>query len=300
MKALEITVAATLARSVPCARWHHEDVFLRLRKAWNVESDLESLWTDASSLKASGTSGKGGAFFVRSSTTAYYLIKSLVKSEAQLLCKSDDSSDWIQGYAQHMLYHTESLMMRIYGIYSHTESKTYFMLIGNILNCTKVDRVYDLKGSVVHRTAKDGAGTLLDCNWLENGALVEVTNRDELIQKLNADVAFLRERNLMDYSLLIGIGLVAENPDAIASQSPHSVVSADGILVFFIGVIDYLQDYNSKKKMAHAIKAIYNDADQLSTVPAREYSTRFVAFIEQHVFRPPVNLRQAWEQGHAL
>ena len=55
--------------------------------------------------------------------------------------------------------------------------------------------------------------------------------------------------------------------------------STRGDEVYSFGIIDFLQKYNMKKKMAHAAKSKTAPANQLSTVPAQEYADRFGLFV---------------------
>lgn len=53
--------------------------------------------------------------------------------------------------------------------------------------------------------------------------------------------------------------------------------------VYLIGVIDVLQDYNVKKKMAHSWKAMQVEEEKLSTVEPAMYASRFLTFIASKV-----------------
>jgi len=49
--------------------------------------------------------------------------------------------------------------------------------------------------------------------------------------------------------------------------------------IYYVGIIDILQKYNSKKKIAHIAKSLRYSKDALSTVGPTHYATRFKDFI---------------------
>lgn len=49
--------------------------------------------------------------------------------------------------------------------------------------------------------------------------------------------------------------------------------------VYFIGVIDVLQDYNMKKQLAHGWKSMSVEEERLSTVEPSLYASRFLSFV---------------------
>ena len=80
-------------------------------------------------------------------------------------------------------------------------------------------------------------------------------------RQIMADVEFLYQQNVMDYSLLLGISKDYEECS--------------------FSIIDYNQRYNLQKKLEHFIKSIYNPMkkDQLSCTNQRKYSKRFLRFV---------------------
>lgn len=53
--------------------------------------------------------------------------------------------------------------------------------------------------------------------------------------------------------------------------------------VYYIGIIDFLQKYNKKKKLANFAKSLKYDKDQLSTVEPTFYMRRFLKMVEKAV-----------------
>ena len=127
-------------------------------------------------------------------------------------------------YFEHLSKHPTSLLARIYGIYTIKITgtcKVNIMLMAHTMQIArpeKVQRVFDLKGSTVDRkvrVAQDSTGlkTLKDENFIR---LHQKAGKDGLLQmfeserafvqqQLKLDAAFLRNNNIMDYSLLLCI-----------------------------------------------------------------------------------------------
>lgn len=100
------------------------------------------------------------------------------------------------------------------------------------------------------------------------------------VKTLHEDAQFLATHNIMDHSLIVGIFKRADAPaskkkkqkskrkERVDAEEANSVGrrgmtlfhSNNGEEVFAVGIIDILQDYNMKKKMAHLLKATIHDS----------------------------------------
>lgn len=191
---------------------------------------------------------KGGAFFVKSSVSSAFLVKSLSKSESKALIAL------CPAYVKHLTANAGSLLGKLFGLFRVASSGRHFVVMENVLPF-KPAVVYDMKGSTVHRRAKEGSSTLLDKNWQDDNRFVALSSsvRDAVMAQIVKDSQLLRAYDLMDYSLLVGVA--DKTPDmSLEAGGPHAVVSGDGESVFMLGIIDYLQVYNTKKKASHAVK----------------------------------------------
>ena len=120
-----------------------------------------------------------------------------------------------------------------------------------------------------------------------------------LRDRVRADCEFLVGIDSMDYSLLVGVADALSDRELQAlgvregptdPESPTTPVrrkalynafpAADRRCVFFCAVIDVLQKYNAKKKVAHALKSVTVKSEDLSTVPSAAYARRFQDFID--------------------
>jgi hypothetical protein len=112
--------------------------------------------------------------------------------------------------------------------------------------------------------------------------------RKHIMAKIQSDAQFLRINGLMDYSLIVGIktcpievfqdkylpkGGFSSGVNNNESTQPYYVVHNRQVLAYYIGIIDFLQFYNCKKKIAHYIKCC--DVKPLATVKPSAYGIRF-------------------------
>eukprot|EP01065_Artemidia_motanka_P042256 TRINITY_DN5630_c1_g1_i1.p1 TRINITY_DN5630_c1_g1~~TRINITY_DN5630_c1_g1_i1.p1 ORF type:complete len:1754 (+),score=514.20 TRINITY_DN5630_c1_g1_i1:101-5362(+) len=75
-------------------------------------------------------------------------------------------------------------------------------------------------------------------------------------------------------------------PPRIGLNVLRSISSGSGGVVYFVGLIDILRDYNWARKMAHTLKTTVGGVadDALSTVPPDQYAERFRDFILTRCF----------------
>jgi hypothetical protein len=115
--------------------------------------------------------------------------------------------------------------------------------------------------------------------------------RESLLAALRDDVAFLSDSavagGLMDYSLIVGVAADASQhvhpPGPAAPHAPplacrHGDVGSS--VVYYCGIIDFLQTWTGGKKVAHVIKACCAP-HPISTVPPKAYGLQFVKHFEE-------------------
>lgn len=92
----------------------------------------------------------------------------------------------------------------------------------------------------------------------------------------------------MDYSLYLVVeALDAETLDWYLENTFNNVILASNWKeAYHIGIIDYLQEWNYKKKAEHCAKKFFrrNDPKKLSAVDPDQYSERFAKFMVDEVF----------------
>ena len=174
----------------------------------------------------------------------------------------------------------------------------------------EMDMRFDLKGSWVGRYAgkalwnKKGA-CLKDQDMREMGMRIHVgeKRRERLIKAIDADSEFLRDHSVIDYSLLLGVHkheerdaptLSANVSQSASHPASHALpfyqvngggmLSLDGKMTYFFGIIDILTLFSQKKRWELRFKRLYQDTSGkgVSVQPPKQYHKRFVAFI-RHV-----------------
>ena len=98
---------------------------------------------------------------------------------------------------------------------------------------------------------------------------------------------FLAKFGIMDYSLLFGIAernivRQAESEEYFEKGYARIIFSEDNNYLYFLNIIDFLQEYNLSKRIEHSLKRIKlssSKAKNISAIPPKLYSSRFCHFI---------------------
>ena len=100
---------------------------------------------------------------------------------------------------------------------------------------------------------------------------------------IERDTKFLSKQNIMDYSLLLGIGKKKKGllGQIYTKEKEKYVYSVEGKYVFYLRIIDYLQYYGMGKKAERWAKGIIKPRGTklISSIPPKPYANRFTAFI---------------------
>ena len=109
--------------------------------------------------------------------------------------------------------------------------------------------------------------------------------REGILSILEADSVFLMKHNIMDYSLLLVIEeagmMTLLNPSIIQREDTRNKYGGQ-----HLGIIDYLQTYNSSKKAETwwKTRVLCKNPKLLSSVTPAVYQQRFYSFMQEHVF----------------
>jgi hypothetical protein len=183
-----------------------------------VKASLNPVANRDSVFKAGESQGKSGSFFFFSHDKKF-IIKTMTPSDFKTYNRLFDE------YIQAVATRRHSLLARIYGIYKiemEEVAPVHLILMGNTKksNDANIVNIFDLKGSFVNREVVGkglkNTATLKDINLLNlaksNSSLLmfREEDRQELMENLERDIVMLRDKNIMDYSLLLAI---EKNPE---------------------------------------------------------------------------------------
>eukprot|EP00927_Polykrikos_kofoidii_P051279 TRINITY_DN45070_c0_g1_i1.p1 TRINITY_DN45070_c0_g1~~TRINITY_DN45070_c0_g1_i1.p1 ORF type:complete len:1496 (-),score=209.50 TRINITY_DN45070_c0_g1_i1:172-4659(-) len=253
-------------------------------------------------------SGKSGALFWVAAD-GHFVVKTIDRVELGVFM------DMFESYTQHLIESPNSLLCRFFGAFEFSFGREHMlvMVMGNVfVGPLWPHAVYDLKGSTEDRWVHPSPGAVLkDLNFADK--IIGVPDcriRGELLNTLKHDVRFLRDRHIMDYSVLLGVHYCdTKAPSDTAAifgvASPPATlgqhVSQFGILygfepsftctlvrdqasrrvLYMIGIIDILQKYTWRKRLARAVKlALFGWIRDIEfdTEPPYTYSRRFKTY----------------------
>eukprot|EP01060_Flectonema_neradi_P032485 TRINITY_DN516_c0_g1_i2.p1 TRINITY_DN516_c0_g1~~TRINITY_DN516_c0_g1_i2.p1 ORF type:complete len:378 (+),score=58.05 TRINITY_DN516_c0_g1_i2:49-1182(+) len=259
-----------------------EPAFSRIRKQFGITSrylatQLASNWNEVPS------PGKGGSNF--------YFVGDLV-----LKSMNDREIDFFKKFLPKYLKHVSenrntllSIFMGWYGISYRTPYGVHserYLLMNNVLQSTQViPTIYDLKGSTLNRdggvtaTVADTTVILYKDNDLDTSKGIQLdydkyssfNSSDSLHNQIASDSTFLQKCNIVDYSLILGVRPATSEP----SVNDLGVPSVCGKEVYYLGIIDVLQEYTAFKGFETALKGLIADESEISVVAPDKFAARF-------------------------
>merc|ERR1711871_370170 len=159
-----------------------------------------------------------------------------------------------------------------------------------------IHEVYDLKGSSHGREIKENEKEAKVVIYKDNdfdrnpdrAFKLESADRERFLAQLERDVDFLERRNLIDYSLLVGISFQGSS-DAVVERDARQFVAKSGVReVYYVQLIDYLIKYGAKKMLESSLRGGLVqlksenrglEYSALSVTYPAEYAARMKAFI---------------------
>ncbi|CAH0770067.1 unnamed protein product [Bemisia tabaci] len=184
-------------------------VFRNLRERFGIDDlDYKESMTRSQPV-AVDSPGKSGAKFYQS-YDKLFIIKTLTSEEVERM------HSFLKQYHPYIVErHGKTLLPQYLGMYRLTVDgmEHYVVAMRNVFsNHLATHRKFDLKGSTVDREASDrekekDLPTFKDNDFVKEGTKIYIGDdaKEKLLETLNADVGFLTNLHLMDYSLLLGI-----------------------------------------------------------------------------------------------
>ena len=141
-------------------------------------------------------------------------------------------------------------------------------------------------------------------NAIRNNFKLKITPEQAnfLFEQIKSDCKFFEKNQIIDYSLLIGIhhnnGSRKKHTDnniptnlslsdiktVFKPEEEVGMVSSDGCDEYFIGIIDILTSFNTKKKLEFLFKTVAVDKG-ISAIPPNPYSMRLQNFIKKQLIQ---------------
>jgi 1-phosphatidylinositol-4-phosphate 5-kinase len=220
--------------------------------------------------------GKGG----RSGSSVFFtydqrfVVKTVSNSEKLQLLRI------LPDYRKRISY-SNSRLVRIIGLFKIKPENQDFIIMENIVSSQQDAIVFDIKGSNIDRfvheeLASDEAygKVLKDLNLASSGLSLNLSDEDKkmIIDDLKRDFQVLAFHNIMDYSVLF-----AFYRKECRAITRYDVQGIDR--VYSIGIIDFLQNFNIKKKTEKYLKKIIHREGQISTEVPELYKNRISSSI---------------------
>ncbi|KAI9010428.1 hypothetical protein CLU79DRAFT_710535 [Phycomyces nitens] len=186
-------------------------VFRDVRDRFHIDAgDYLMSLTSKYILSELGSPGKSGSFFYYSRDYRF-IIKTINVTEHKFMCRI------LRNYHKHICQNPDTLLCRLYGLHRiklPRGRKIHFVVMENIFPSNlDVHQTFDLKGSMFGRwtpdeeVAKNPHAVMKDQNWTERDCQLQLGPEKQrtFLTQLEHDVGFLKQLNIMDYSLLIGV-----------------------------------------------------------------------------------------------
>lgn len=203
----------------------------------------------------------------------------------------------IKDYSNRVTSQPYSYLAKIFGAYKiKTEHSKPFrvILMENLSSRLETPLIFDMKGSKLDRRVTKTSYADADSmprskvykdvdffNVIHNFQLDGVELPD-LMNCIKLDTNLLEKYSVMDYSLLL---LLEERSFLKGSVVQGTNFFKFGKYLVFIGLIDFLQTFNMKKKIEQGYKVLkVSNADEVSAIAPKPYRKRFMKLVKQ-VFR---------------
>uniref|UniRef100_A0A7S3UE36 1-phosphatidylinositol-3-phosphate 5-kinase n=2 Tax=Picocystis salinarum TaxID=88271 RepID=A0A7S3UE36_9CHLO len=223
-------------------------------------------------MKWDSSGGKSNAYFAKTLDNRL-VVKQMSRSEMHSFLQFGPS--YFEYMSQALSTDVPSALCKILGVYQLTikhvganvekDTRIDLMVMENVFYGRRVQKIYDLKGSLRSRYADERGrpnAVLLDENLLQQlvtePLLVSPMGHGDLSAALKRDTEMLCKLNVMDYSLIVGVD----------EESKELVV----------GIIDYVRQYTWDKQLESWVKSygILGGGKRVPTIiTPKEYMKRF-------------------------
>lgn len=214
------------------------------------------------------TEGKSGSFFYFTRDFRY-IIKTVTDSEERFLQKI------AYKYYNYIREHPNSLIVRFFGLHkvrlAPEQRYISVVVMENVFytqDGLKIHECYDLKGSTVGRRVLKGnrsratfKGTLKDLD-LDKRIVIGPEAKQQLMEQLRHDVAFLTSCKIMDYSLLLGIHHHSKSQASLYKLQSGSLEVEGGIDFVDVNPLDLRRGSASRPPNSPSRPSIANSLEK--------------------------------------
>eukprot|EP01084_Bolivina_argentea_P203721 347878_1 len=231
-----------------------------------------------------GFKGKVKKTFEFTTLDNKYLIQRIHAKEAGLLI------DILFDYVKYMKEQRNTYLPKYCGLYCvKIYSQTIFIVVfNNVFSVDYIQEKYDINGAWVNRRTAPG---LFGNEMMMDDDLVKKISFDEILcAKINVqlmmDTQFLLKKNIMGYSLFLGISYQQNdnkiNKDMLLKNNSQLKVEKQKIFCYF-GIGNILQRWNTTMKVERLsnIYLRFNDQNGITTVEPLFYRKRFMKKMDQ-------------------
>ncbi|XP_054994516.1 phosphatidylinositol 4-phosphate 5-kinase-like protein 1 isoform X2 [Sorex araneus] len=245
-----------------------------------------------------------------------FFLKTQQRREVQVLLAH------LPRYVQHLQRHPYTLLTRLLGVHTLRMAqgkKEYFIVMLSVFYPAsgRLLELYDIKGCEVDRWVEPVSDdcsivVLKDLNF--QGKTIHLgPQRTWLLYQMELDTAFLRDLNVMDYSLILAFhqhqdgerteasslpqassarfveGI--QNPEEVElpqnyrllSGGPHAPNILDGPEQrYFLGLVDLATVYGLRRRLEYLWKMLWYSGRNFSTVNPTRYARRLCQWVEAH------------------
>ena len=252
-----------------------------LPRSLDFQENLENLET-----RCKNIGGSSGAFFYYT-YDKQYILKTITSDELLAF----DSI--IEEYTERITSEVPSYIARILGLFKikvNRANEVFVILMENLSSMLENPLVFDMKGSSSDRRATESVYRGLedlpkmkvykDSDFFSTISGFDISNSEaaEVMKAVKLDIEMLERHYIMDYSLLLLIEDVRYLKRSMIMQKNYLV---SGRYVICFGIIDYLQAYNTKKKLENRYKSWkHNLRGTISAIPPKPYRKRFLQMVK--------------------
>ncbi|XP_028269056.1 phosphatidylinositol 4-phosphate 5-kinase-like protein 1 [Parambassis ranga] len=288
-------------------------VFAKLRRSLDIKEEeyMNCLCSDGCYLQFVSNSKSKANFFVTNNKR--FFLKTQSRREVRFLLSN------LHAYMDHLEKYPHSLLVRFLGVHRiiSNQIKKYFIVMQSVFYPDeRINIRYDIKGCEVGRWTDPDTGekhrikVLKDNNF--RGQCISLgQDKSWFASQVKLDAAFLRELNVLDYSLLLAhqplhkeeierkhtlANLVIRTTKTdlelqefhkqhrrLLPDFKNAVHVIDGPdRRYFVGIIDIFTMYGWKKRLESLSKSLRYPGRSFSTVSPTKYSHRFCQWIQGH------------------